>query len=554
MTSRGWTRWTRAIFVVGASTCALAALAKDQAVVIGVQDYGAGIPKLKASELDARKTAELLTSMGFNVRSLIGPSGKKAAILKAIAAAGKDLKQGDKFVFYFAGHGCKNPIGILPIDAQPDGTNFINPKELRNNILRASEKASSRTVILDSCFSGAMIREKGGASTATPRVYEPRSGVVLDDNEPSAGLESKNPFDADAKIVYLTASQYNEPALETEVDGVRRGVFTHSLLSELKAGGSWGDIIKAVRRRMTALLQGSRDQQYPTLKPENALGFAAFTLKPVPSAPPKNVSDLFATDRSDDKAFVMTVEPAKSTFQVGERIRLKFKVDRPGYIVVLGSIAGKNSVVFPRDGDLDKASVTDIMDLPLNGSLMMFDEFGEDHLQALFFPDRASAQSVIDALSGNVGKGFEESPLDRLLQRGDFFTRRMSFSVGNRLLGGQKVKDLDVLMNSLITGKGPNLAWLATVSRFESMAEDFQSEGASPRLQAKFLTWINSNLQRSILLSTLPGFDTSKLSKETKEAIAQSPTGEKLLMVNRWIVEDAFPNHFSKTVEGGKRK
>src|SRR5579871_6501690 len=132
----------------------------DQAIVVGVNQY----PKLEAgSNLegclnDADSIAAALKGVGFNVTELTDGQATKEGILDAV----KNAKCGgdERFVFFFAGHGTKSSEGksaILPTDAQQGSeANDISADDLYQAVQGVTAK--SRTVLLDSCFSGAMSR------------------------------------------------------------------------------------------------------------------------------------------------------------------------------------------------------------------------------------------------------------------------------------------------------------------------------------------------------------------------------------------------------------
>src|SRR5690606_17162160 len=111
------------------------------------------------------------------------------AITRAIATAGR--QKPDRFVFYFAGHGTTLTSGdgaILPSDANLSSEySLISTVQLYETVKKVPAK--SRSVILDSCYSGAMMRSKTARDQGTARYYDfgslrystSRSGLIPKD-------------------------------------------------------------------------------------------------------------------------------------------------------------------------------------------------------------------------------------------------------------------------------------------------------------------------------------------------------------------------------------
>ena len=143
------------------------------AVVIGINDYQSGIPKLRTAVNDAKAIAEILKrDHGY---TLIVPSARadqeqSEAWLDQDATVGnlnalfedlgKRIGKGDRLLFYFAGHGIAlnsedGPQGFLiPQDANYGDINTYLPmSQVRNALEKLNCK--HRLIILDCCYSGA---------------------------------------------------------------------------------------------------------------------------------------------------------------------------------------------------------------------------------------------------------------------------------------------------------------------------------------------------------------------------------------------------------------
>jgi hypothetical protein len=112
---------------------ARAAGPRGQALVVGVGLYsnlnlGTKNPNLTNPEQDARKIAEALTAMGFNVRLLLSSTGtaQRSLIEEAWRTLLSETKPDETALFYFAGHG-----------VELYGRNFLVPQDA---VYNASDK------------------------------------------------------------------------------------------------------------------------------------------------------------------------------------------------------------------------------------------------------------------------------------------------------------------------------------------------------------------------------------------------------------------------------
>jgi len=149
--------------------------AKSLALVVGIDAYSAGWPRLSQAVSDARLVAAELRRVGFEVVLL--ENSKRDQLLAQIKTrlperVGKD----DRFVFYFAGHGqtwtspaTAAKLGYLVpadgsrTDGRDDWHTYISMKEL-NDELSARFATRHLLLVFDSCFSGIALTRSGGPS------------------------------------------------------------------------------------------------------------------------------------------------------------------------------------------------------------------------------------------------------------------------------------------------------------------------------------------------------------------------------------------------------
>ncbi|HVL37749.1 MAG TPA: caspase family protein, partial [Fimbriimonadaceae bacterium] len=384
----------------------------DYAVVVGVQEYL--LPSantLRGAVNDAQDVASLLRKRGFEVQVLTNRQATKQGVLGALQAASAKMGAQDRFVFYFAGHGRREPHhALMPHDATKTGSD-ISTEELYRAI--AAVPASSRTVILDACFSGGMIRGAAkGFRKLTPRFWEDpdrprkRPSLAKSFGAPTDEVSAQESLDhlvAGEEVCYYAAAKPGEAAMEEFVDGERaHGVFTYSLLQQLSQNvGTWNDVHLRVKQKVQERLEGSGLEQNPTIS-------AAFVTAPLFSSqgPKRPVSmsadpsalDLYNLDQVNESVLRVSVTPNRSHFRVGEQFRFSVRTERPGYLVVLGRSDGKHYLVHPANGIVEGAFLPAGSDFPRGGGLSHLNSPGMDRIKILLFERPSEAKALIDAM------------------------------------------------------------------------------------------------------------------------------------------------------------
>lgn len=108
---------------------------------------------------DAKAMEKTLKYTGYSSVTRLTNVSKKN-MKKAIANTFKDAKKNDVSLFYYSGHGAEN--GSLCSYEKDCSINLISPKELASWLSNVPGKV---VVILDSCYSGAMINKSNGNVT-----------------------------------------------------------------------------------------------------------------------------------------------------------------------------------------------------------------------------------------------------------------------------------------------------------------------------------------------------------------------------------------------------
>jgi hypothetical protein len=223
------------------------------ALVIGINDYSAPIPRLKTAVSDAQSIADILTRQyGFKVTTLLDSEATRDNILTAITHFRKSLAENDSFLIYYAGHGSydrQTEKGYwLPVDADPDP--LITSRDISADDLTTEVRglnAQHVLIISDSCFSGDLSRAAGDIS-------------------PSDGNQAFIHRMQRAPSRTIMASGSDEPVSDAGSQG--HSVFAAQLLQALQArtekSFTADDLFVSIRKPVLA--RSGQNPQYRTLR------------------------------------------------------------------------------------------------------------------------------------------------------------------------------------------------------------------------------------------------------------------------------------------------
>ncbi len=144
---------------------------KSHALVIGIDDYGAGWPRLGMAVEDARVVAEELRRRGFevDVKTDLDSFELQQTLKEFFAIKGADPEA--RLLLWYAGHGhTLNGEGFLvPADAPPANDPLFKVRALHmrdfGGLMRLAE-AKHVLSVFDSCFSGTIFQARAGAAPA----------------------------------------------------------------------------------------------------------------------------------------------------------------------------------------------------------------------------------------------------------------------------------------------------------------------------------------------------------------------------------------------------
>lgn len=427
-----------ALVVILALLQAVGAIATDHALVVGIDQYK-NIPgaNLNGCANDARDVARSLEMKGFKVTVITDGQASREDVLAALRQMRAINKANERFVFYFAGHGSgpKPAVILTHTSLQGANTHDIRAEELNAEI--KAIPASSRTVLLDSCFSGAMSRGMKGRrlrSRYYPRTIGEKDLVLAnnqDTNSQFTGVSPSGPAVSAAAVCYFTAARENEVAQEDEFDGRPHGVFTYYLLASLQPSqGTWGALQSTVSAKVVEHLQ---DQQHPTLTPKYTSSHVFGAVAGQPSVPPaqtgvaaqSSVWNLLNSDNVERTKVSLMMEPDAGVIPIGRNVSFSVSVGAAGYLLLLEhGTTGRVNLLFPDSGSVAQAHVTrgQVIRIPSDAGMAYApDAEGTERLRAFLFTSESDARAIIDALrssgAGTTGTtGAEFSELVRALK------------------------------------------------------------------------------------------------------------------------------------------
>ncbi len=134
-------------------------LGRSYAVVIGIDQYvSSNWPGLHYARKDAQAVAKLLRERGFEVRVLYDRAATRRAIVSLLESTARSLRDGDRVLFFFAGHGHTERVGgrdwgyLVPYDGR-DTASYISMRELQN-VSEQMGRARHQLFIMDACYGG----------------------------------------------------------------------------------------------------------------------------------------------------------------------------------------------------------------------------------------------------------------------------------------------------------------------------------------------------------------------------------------------------------------
>jgi uncharacterized caspase-like protein len=204
--------------------CSTATFAQNTyALIVGISQYKE-MPALQYADRDALTFAEFVKGQGAaeeQVKVFLNEEATRLNIVDELYNLSKKAKAGDRFYFYFGGHGdleaqiaYHNSLLLLYGSLRKNyfqGQEFLQLSELRSWLGTLAQKKVQVVFIADACHSGGLIGGKEGLSKTQQALQESWAGVTK-----------------------ILSSQSNEYSLEGKQWGGGRGLFSYHLVNGLK--------------------------------------------------------------------------------------------------------------------------------------------------------------------------------------------------------------------------------------------------------------------------------------------------------------------------------
>ncbi len=216
------------------------------ALVIGNSEYSSRGRPLKNPVNDARAMSQVLTDLGFDVRSVLNAT--QAGMDRAIREFVGSLGPGAVGVLYYAGHGVQieGLNYVLPIDYDERGLDELSVKRasirVDEDIVTPMERSGARLnlLILDACRDNPYLAGRGRSASRGLAPMDPARGTAI-----------------------LFAAATGQQAEDNPAEN--NGIFTKHLVSTLREPGlSLGEITEIVAGRVDEATKGQQQPAYYT--------------------------------------------------------------------------------------------------------------------------------------------------------------------------------------------------------------------------------------------------------------------------------------------------
>ena len=310
------------------------------ALVIGNSAYVA-VSELPNPKNDAADVGAALGRLGFDVTTLL--NGDRAGMDEALRAfARRSVGAGMALVFY-AGHGMEmdGVNYLVPVDARLERDTDVEYETVQlDRVLRATEGAALRMVILDACRDNPLSR--GMRRVRATRSISRGSFGDLDEQQ----------------LLDETLVAYAAAAGTTAADGSgRNSPYTEALLTYLEQPLEISALFRRVRGRVLESTSGrQRPHEYQSLLGDHYLSVPGamdlYYADAWPGAGPSasrvpNAGLKYRILRQGRAGEAVEVDP-DTVFRSGDRIRLGFEPNIDGFLYVIQEgTSGRWSMLFP---------------------------------------------------------------------------------------------------------------------------------------------------------------------------------------------------------------
>src|SRR5262249_25173733 len=195
--SQGIARTVLVVWVLAVGTLPVAVQAENRALIIGIgMGYARyNINPIRGPEKDVELAQALAQQLGFTasqIKILREDAATKEAIVRGLQWVNEGVKEGDRALVYYSGHGTEVPTkanaadddcmaALVPVDTRTGGGRLLLADEL-NRLLDPLRQRAKVLMLVDACFSGSitknLYRYEGDQLS---KYYDEKSGQSCND-------------------------------------------------------------------------------------------------------------------------------------------------------------------------------------------------------------------------------------------------------------------------------------------------------------------------------------------------------------------------------------
>ena len=266
----------------------------NRALLVGINKYP-GQP-LNGCVNDVQDMANFLVSRcGFamdDIRLLVDERATKDAIVDRLNWLVTGLKEGDRILFHYSGHGAqlptRNPEGevdgldevICPVDFDWSDAHLIRDKEF-NKIFSLLPNGVECVWISDSCHSGDLWREMVQPTFNIKTIIPPadinwRLHTAIEKNIKIRGLKM---MASELNLALISGCKSNQTSADACFDNKYNGALTYFLLKELQSENGLNEPLSTLVANVCGALKKHRYSQVPQLEGTSAVKSKSFLAK-----------------------------------------------------------------------------------------------------------------------------------------------------------------------------------------------------------------------------------------------------------------------------------
>lgn len=261
----------------------------DTALLIGINDYP--YPnELHGCVNDIRDiAAELTGKLKFaqaNISQLLDANATAVKIRSALETQVGKLHAGDRFLFWYSGHGSQLMAGNAATDVIcPVDFNFTPATSVTVDDFHAVFSKIPRGVAAawgsDSCHSGDL--ERAFHALGVPRMFRPPPSQEASQRRALTAKEVRRFRDISAElpnIALLAGCQSDQTSADADINGRYNGAFTYYFLRQLATPGALGTPLQKLIPLVQTALTKAGYTQTPQLSGPPGLASKAFLAAP----------------------------------------------------------------------------------------------------------------------------------------------------------------------------------------------------------------------------------------------------------------------------------